>query len=596
MVDESVGEAVEEISEGARLAQEAEKRKADTAARQAKLEEERFEEEKRMNAAAQSRQDTHDAMAKEKYEEWQRSRDLGHASEKEASDKAIAAEKKARSDATKAKIGRGYRTAVGDNGPASLIILLLALAIHFYHGFFHGFAPIWSLLVPVYLVFAIAMAVVMTLTGEGENRFVQFFRNLMMGVLVCAIILAVIYALTYASNNFANPFIEDYSGFLLFLFPPLAYFIIFSPDFSTPPWAQNVAAILIIIFAIGFVLAFVGNVSLPIPDNYQGIDAKQGFLNTMNRLWDGVVAFAQGAYTAYNETTARLDPNYYVGKVEGSQTRELGVRLEEVGPIDSSFSPGQPISIFGYIAAETFLDDKISVATSCYSTKGDGAEVHVAPVDVYYGHDQLFECTFKDTFTPGVYPIEVHAGFPFETWADITYDFVLEEKSLQFARLQRDIYRELDITLKPQSIYTPGPVMLGMGGSRMPILVTKEEPYLENAVLGFTLQSTWSGGKLGEVEELELKVPKEFVLTKCDRDGDVTPVAMTDEILESYDRYVFTNKVDGSPYTSIRCTMGLKSKDTLPDLTANDKISRTFIARAKYHYTIVGKTSVRVSE
>lgn len=487
------------------------------------------------------------------------------------------------------------QTTTAVSSALSGLLLIVALGIHLYHGIFLGFAMVWSQLIPIYFSLAILIAIIMTM--NDSNGWVSFFRHVGTSILLVAINLLIMFVLVYAVNNFSNPFIEDFSGFLLLLFPPLVYFLVFSPDYATPSWMQTVAAIIILVFAVGFVIAFIGNFTLPIPDNYQGIDATQGFKNTWERLVDGAKSFGDKTYSAINQTQQRLDPNYYVGQVEQNEHRPLGVRLEEVGPIDPEFFPNQSATIVGYITAETFLDDEISVGVTCVvDRRGSEATVSTAPVSVFYGHDELFECTFVEGFAPGTYPVDVQAEFMFETWADITYDFVLEEKALAFARLQQDIYRELDITQEPHSIYTNGPVMLGMGGSRMPILVTDEPPYLKNAVLGFTLQSKWPRGELGKVEELELIIPQTFELTSCDRWADIKAFGpVEDENVPSYHKYVFTNPTTGAPFTSVRCEMALTSPDALADIVANDKVTRTFIARAKYNYVLTEETRIRVA-
>jgi len=192
--------------------------------------------------------------------------------------------------------------------------------------------------------------------------------------------------------------------------------------------------------------------------------------------------------------------------------------------------------------------------------------------------------------------VDVQASFPFETWADITYDFISEEKSRTLARLGVDVYNELDITKEPHSIYTNGPVILGMGGSRMPVIVLQEPPYLKNAVLGFTLQSKWPRGTLNHVDALELLIPNSFELLECDREMGIASGPFPDENVATYNKYVFMNVLsDESLYTSIRCTMGLTSPDALADLVANDKVTRTFIARANYTYTLSEETKIRVA-
>lgn len=493
------------------------------------------------------------------------------------------------------KTANVYTTVTGANGGVGFVVALIAFAIHFYHWRAFDFAPVWSFTVPAYAILAIIIAGV-TMVVSGQN-FIMFFHHLLRGFIAAAAILGILWLLWFAKTSLSNPDIQDLIGFALLLFPPGVYWIIFSPQFTTPAWVQTVAAIIIAVILVAFVLANIGDITLP-TDNFQGTDAKQGFMNTVNRLWDGVVSFRDNAYQAYNKTSQRLDPNYYTGQVEQNEQRPLGVRLEEFEPIDPVFFPFAPVSVVGYISAETFLDDSIYVQTSCYINRRVKAETHNEDVEVYYGADELFECEFPQGFDTGSYTVEVHASFPFETWADITYDFISEEKSRTFARLGVDVYQELDIKRgEPGAIYTNGPIILGMGGSRMPIIVTQEHPYLKNAVLGFTLQSKWPKGTINHVDSLELIIPQSFELLSCDRLPDISAAGpFPDENVPSYHKYVFENiKANESLYTSIRCKMALTSPDALVDLVANDKVTRTFIARASYTYTLVEETKIRVA-
>jgi hypothetical protein len=140
-----------------------------------------------------------------------------------------------------------------------------------------------------------------------------------------------------------------------------------------------------------------------------------------------------------------------------------------------------------------------------------------------------------------------------------------------------------------------------MGGSRMPLRVDTTRPYLQNSYIGFTLQSRWPTGEIKRVKELIVLVPNGFSLTECDRrdvPGSEVIGPEPDREVPSYDRYTFKNTAAADvPYHSVRCKLQLDNPDKLPEIfQGSDKSIRTFIAMAKYDYTVSARTQFTVKE
>lgn len=491
-----------------------------------------------------------------------------------------------------------------------VLLAFFALGIY-YWDWTNGFVTDWNFLYPIYLLLALFFTAYTWRRNSGHNPFL-FFRHLLKYLFVVALFgILLPHGLKWMFETFFfNDLISDLSYFLLLLFPPLYFFMIYDPEFGFGERARKIISFYCAIWLLIAVLLALGSVSIPAPADYTRADTWGGAKDTFERLTQGLGTFGDKIKLGINSTRylEKLDPYYYTGTVEANKDEPLGVRLEDVGPQDPYFFTDSEPAVIGYVSAESFLNDVIFVTPTCRVTKrGNYPEGYSDPVqlEVFRGHDEFFACKFPEGFEPGRYPVEVGATFDFETWADITYDFVHEEKARDFARLSRDIHRELGISQIPEAVYTNGPVMVGMreSGARLPILVIDEEPYLKNAYLGFTIQSQWPRGAINDVYNLTLSVPRGFELLECDRrQGEVIGPIPDKNVIDAegqtlYEKYIFRNIVDATlPYTSVRCKMAINDPQVVSDLLNNEKITRTFIATAHYSFTVTETTEFEVEK
>lgn len=433
-----------------------------------------------------------------------------------------------------------------------------------------------SLLVGTILAFVITFLLTIFFS---EGNFIERLMILLIPTLVTAWAPFIISLIVNIS-----PSLRFIYGIYAFM-PPWALFILFSaPEKSGFSSFKK--------FYIGFwilLLAFFLIINLPnfsakgIGGDATGVD---DFTNQVSDIftggWDKIT-------DTYHNTQQRLngslDPTYYSGQVEQNSQKRLGVRFEDVRTVDPIFFETDEPLIYGYVTADSFLRESIWVVPSCRITrKGDYPTAVVDPVqsEVFVGQSGAFECKFPP-MVKGSYPVEVGATFDFDTWADMTYTFVLEDRVRTYAFSNKNVNTELKIPNDPVAIYTDGPVRIGMGGSKMPVLITKEAPYLKNAYLGITIESQWKG-ELNDVESVELKIPNAFTLTDCNR-GD--PIVTSDPEVPNYDNYLFTNIMQkGVAYTTLRCKLGLQDPTYFTELGNVDEAERTFIATTKYKYTI----------
>ena len=390
--------------------------------------------------------------------------------------------------------------------------------------------------------------------------------------------------------------------------PPLCLLAMFDPECEEDFKAYRFRGFYVVFWLLILLASIVGVVGMPVVVDSTQANAGLGmkmFTNSLLDKFESIFTKVIKPIKSFNVS----DPFFYTGQVEQNSDKPLGVTLEDVKSTEEFYVQGGEVTLWGYVSMESFLHDSLYVipnAKIARQRENFPAASCTPPVaEVFHGGSELIECTFPPlnadgtlAFPAGSYPVEMSVSFPFETWADITYTFVSEEKARNYARLQRDIFEELDINEQPTAVYTSGPIMIGMGGSRMPILVTNTPPYLKNAYIGITIQNDWVNGQLDEVGSLELKLPKGFLLPECDRRGGDVIGPLPDPNVENYNRYVFRNVVNSeNAFTSVRCKLVLESPDVLSEVFGGaDKALRTFVATANYSYTIKEKTNFMVVE
>ena len=491
--------------------------------------------------------------------------------------------------------------------PLILFLIVLVSAVIYYVDWLNGFSTSWAFLVTTYLTLALAIAFIIFLHSQHNLR---VFFMLAIKYIVVTLLLAIILprVLLWVLNTIMRESVfADLSATLLALFPPLILYLIFDPDFGFEDndLIRKIAAAWIAIFFIILIAATLGSYTFPMPDNYSGFDTRQGFMNAWSVIWDGLKLTIDRVRDGIGESIDMFRPEYYLGQVErGELDAELGVRLENVAPLDPFFLRTQNATISGFISAKSFLDDSILVAITCQLTSSPHTVAYVPEqFEVFRGADALFNCQFPPIDRTGSFNVRVSGIFNYDTWAYIDYDFVFDEKLRDFARQGRNIYQELDIVQEPRAIYTQGPVRLGMGGSRMPIRVINEPPYLENAFIGFNLDSRWERGELHRVNSLELIIPMGFNVESCDRQDAIIEGPIPDQnVLDArgqplYNKFTFTNPDDSQQaFRSVRCRLGLDSLDVLPDIIEADKATRTFIVAASYTYIIHENTRITIRD
>jgi hypothetical protein len=289
---------------------------------------------------------------------------------------------------------------------------------------------------------------------------------------------------------------------------------------------------------------------------------------------------------------------YYTSQVEKNKKAPLGVTIATFRPQDRTVDNESEVIVHGVVKAQSFIGSTVTIEPACIIDRKGAPSGSVDPVitEIVYGSSQSFACTFPPLAT-GTYSVLGSVTFPFETWAYISYTFVDDERARNFAKQGLDVKQELGIAEEPVAIFTSGPVKVGMGGSTMPILVKPEGPQLlqSGTRIGITIDPAWEYGELQRVERIELKVPKPFLLGKCDRNQTQEP--QQDLLDPEYTTYVFQNPSHGpiTTHTSLTCSLNITDAAAAAELVkGQDKSIRSFVAVVKYRYAVEQKTTVQV--
>jgi hypothetical protein len=299
-------------------------------------------------------------------------------------------------------------------------------------------------------------------------------------------------------------------------------------------------SIAIVLFYAGYIgFNYVGAQNVEIQDlDIEKMEAG-GFLKTSVENWGDAMSLWLSRQVEYAIT----------GKVEENQYEPLGVYLENVQSADPKYYADENIIIWGTVKART-LDDPIDITVGCYA-KRDDTERYASKVDpaegavgkVFSYEEQDFVCEFSDSqnwgedeeqaLKVGSNVITTFADFNFETLAYLKTYFIDNERRRAMVREGLDVFDEFEIKDKnPISIYTNGPVEIGMETTTPLISVGSGYPYLSISIQN---RQGWEGEITG-LHGLTLFFPPGVNFEGCTRafkPGGCEDSCETDECRET---------------------------------------------------------------
>ncbi|MBW2990445.1 7TM-DISM domain-containing protein [Candidatus Woesearchaeota archaeon] len=306
------------------------------------------------------------------------------------------------------------------------------------------------------------------------------------------------------------------------------------------------------------------------------------------------------AVTGFSEEVAeRTGINYYTGMIDDNEEEPVGLYLENVRLVDRYAYEGYPVVIWADIRGKSFTDE-INVMPTCYIDKKGYGEPEPKSFTILGEEHNTLSCTFYD-LEKGHYYAKTSATFNFETWAYVTYTLVDIETKRALELQGKNVNYELDVEPLPKSVFTNGPVMLGMSSMVDQPIGIDVNYNTREPVLGVTIDNLWTHGKIERVDEFIIMVPDEFKLVNCDRwrqeSGEQEVEREPSSSEDGIDIYSFKREELGDPrftFQSVTCRLRINDPQAL--LSNAQKVQRTFVARVKYVYKLERGVGVNVRE
>lgn len=397
---------------------------------------------------------------------------------------------------------------------------------------------------------------------------------------------------------------------VILLFTPIwALYIALNSDQER--WLYRIARFYIFLILIALIIILLGSFSFPSIFESRGVNIAQPLQTFWSALTDSWTKlkekFATGGFFSWaqwqQKFNATFNPSaiYYQGQVEQNQQQPTGVFITQLTSLYPTTYVGTAPMIIGHIQAMTFLNRPVRLTPSCRLERPDHnfagtpdpnpADPNAQPLDVNYKLDSDVACTFpvSPNMTAGSYTGVLGISFPYETWAYVTETFVSRQAIQNYDVQGKDINQALSIDKTTQSIFTNGPVMVGISTVNQPIAIDPTSTtgrYLQQR-FGFTVANQWSQGTLQHVDSAIVMVPQPFILQNC------SPTIWSDtEEGPGYVNYTFTRtpQIYLDPrldYSTVTCQLALPSQNAAQQVLAfGTKTPVTFVVIAKYTYEI----------
>lgn len=402
---------------------------------------------------------------------------------------------------------------------------------------------------------------------------------------------------------------------ILTLIPLWFYYIILRE--KQPKWLYIGAYLLLLIFVFFLFLLLLTRIMTMLPGVGDQVGANIGqafssFGTAISDAWASIMSvFSREGFFNPDDWRSRINQTFnprlaiYEGQVEENQAPQ-GVFITDVRSLYDRVPQGTDPIIFGRVETRTFLDQVTKVTPSCFLERGtrplqyDKELEPAQPFDVQQNLIRDVTCTFipDDTLDPGTYYGVLGASFDFETWSYVTYTFVGRDLILQYLRNNRDIHRDLEIPKLAESVYTNGPVEIGMIALQQPIDIDpddRNEEFIKQN-FGFTIRNRWSQGEIGRVYEVSALIPEQFQIKNC------KPAEPSRErLIDGMRNYTWNEEAVGLDprldFATITCRLTVENKDAANEiLSFAEKTPATFVVMAKYNYLTSERVPVRVIE
>jgi hypothetical protein len=342
--------------------------------------------------------------------------------------------------------------------------------------------------------------------------------------------------------------------------------------------------------------------------------------NNANKLSTSFTHLVNGTKTGFADLKNETLGSYYTGTVEQNK-EQTGIFITDFHTTGKQYD-SMPVVAYGYIRARSFVEN-VTITPSCYaqlinnkSVKFIGT-VDPASLDNIYIEDQRgVLCTFDPSLNPGMteqggfpagrYQVYLVLDFRFQTWAYKQYYFIDRNYLVYLKTSGENPNTKLLIPQKTKTIYTSGPVMIGMDDSiELPIPLSSENTnYLP---IGMTIDNkdpvNGAKGEVLRVYNYTLRMPEAFEIkfesgNPCSINRNYIQ-RIPDENVPGYNLYLFTTpdvNLSGT-YMTLNCNVVVEAssmQSVLPSANTPQLVS--VIGTAEYDYKLSKMITITVEK
>ncbi|MGV8169474.1 MAG: hypothetical protein ACP5N3_05445 [Candidatus Nanoarchaeia archaeon] len=312
-----------------------------------------------------------------------------------------------------------------------------------------------------------------------------------------------------------------------------------------------------------------------------------------------------GVDTWQNDTTSA----YYTGQVEQNKER-TGIFIEEFEADGKHYDSMQFVA-YGYVKVRSFVEG-VNITTSCYAQNiSNKSQIIMGETDppeltnIYIEDQRGVICRFGEPGTSnalpaGKYYVVLVLDFRFQTWAYKPYYFLDRTYYVYLRSGGEDPNAKLLIPPRSKTIYTNGPVMIGMDDTlEMPFTISSENTnYLP---LGMTVDdkqsTTGSRGQVLRVYNYTLHLPGYFQVQTC---TTKVPTPTNDNNALGYKIYTFSNDNDlqlNGSFMTLNCNVIIDKDDVSKIIPVeNTPAIVSIVGTTEYDYRLSRQLAVTIEK
>ncbi|MBD3303986.1 hypothetical protein GF343_02485 [Candidatus Woesearchaeota archaeon] len=336
-------------------------------------------------------------------------------------------------------------------------------------------------------------------------------------------------------------------------------------------------------------------------------------------LWTGVEQIQTEIGKEILRTQKVISGDYYTGEIDESAQKPLGVFLQPLKAAQPTFYTDQPATVYTTLRAET-IAEPITIQLACTADKTPASRI--IPKNQFIveaSEEQSIDCVFdRGALKAKNYNFQLTANFDYTTRS---YQLVYTMDRDKLRETRRDFAQGLPGAKdplegfpdrNPKTKYTPGPIMIGIGGDigkgKQPYGVPEEDK--RGPTVGVTIDNLWTG-TLKEIKSILIYTPKGIEITDVNGIEIITEKVESCTDLPEEDRircddtveniyYVpqqEINRVNQEEKDIIAYTFRAHTKITdYSRLVGAEPLQKNFKVTAKYKYRYTTKRAITVAK